>query len=107
LPTDSEHALLFQGTALASSTSNLADYALTAGAAVFTNNAGASAPLISCGDDIDLDLGVTLEEFAKFQACFTGSEEAIGLCCESADFNDDGVIDWLDYQLFFDAIVAP
>ena len=107
LPSDSGQALLFQGIATDSSTSNLADYALTVGAAIFTNNAGVSAPLISCGDDIDLDLGVTLEEFAKFQACFTGSEAVIKPCCGSADFDDNGVIDWLDYALFYDALVEP
>jgi hypothetical protein len=42
LPFRNTRALLFQGLATALSTSNLADYALTAGNAVFTNNAGTS-----------------------------------------------------------------
>jgi hypothetical protein len=41
LPFSGVQALKFLGSASAMSTTNLADYALTAGAAVFTNNAGA------------------------------------------------------------------
>src|SRR6202040_81260 len=43
LPSSSTVALRFAGTATAPSTNNAADYALTSGAATFTNNAGASA----------------------------------------------------------------
>ena len=42
LPFRNTRALLFQGLATAPSNNNLADYALTAGNAVFRNNAGAS-----------------------------------------------------------------
>jgi hypothetical protein len=42
LPSTGAQALRFTGAATAPSTNNLADYALTAGNAVFTNNAGAS-----------------------------------------------------------------
>jgi hypothetical protein len=42
LPSSNTQAVRFTGAASAQSTNNLADYALTAGAAVFTNNAGAS-----------------------------------------------------------------
>jgi hypothetical protein len=45
LPSNSTVALQFQGSASAMSTNNAADYALTSGAATFTNNAGASATL--------------------------------------------------------------
>jgi hypothetical protein len=45
LPTGSLRALLFQGSSTAASTTNLADYALTSGAATFTNNAGTGATL--------------------------------------------------------------
>ncbi len=47
LPTTTTQALLFQGGASAASTNNAADYALTTGSAVFTNNARASATLAS------------------------------------------------------------
>lgn len=106
LPSNNQQALLFQGTAMDSSTSNLADYALTVGPAVFTNNAGNSAALGSC-EDIDLSSGVSLEDFAAFQTCFTGSEDAIKPCCGSADFNSDQAIDLLDYVLFWDALIGP
>jgi hypothetical protein len=42
LPTAGTQAVRFQGAVAAPSTNNLADYALTAGDAVFTNNAGSS-----------------------------------------------------------------
>ncbi|REJ82720.1 MAG: hypothetical protein DWQ36_20015 [Acidobacteria bacterium] len=48
LPSTSDRALLFTGPANALSTSNSVDYALTVGSAVFTNNAGASAPVPGC-----------------------------------------------------------
>ncbi len=46
LPSSGLQSLLFQGTAMDPSTSNLADYALTVGPAVFTNNAGVSAAVV-------------------------------------------------------------
>ena len=106
LPSTSQQALLFQGTATDSSTSNLADYALTEGPAVLTNNAGDSAALGSC-EHIDLSSGVSLEDFAAFQTCFTDSEVAIEPCCGSADFNGDQAIDLIDYERFYDALIGP
>ena len=47
LPSNSLQALLFPGAASASSTTNLADYVLTAGAATFTNNAGNNFSLVA------------------------------------------------------------
>ena len=63
LPTSGLEAVLFQGAADALSTSNIGDYALSVGAAVFTNNAGAmfrirelQCPGVSQGDpDPDRD----------------------------------------------------
>ncbi|MEA3209761.1 MAG: hypothetical protein QOE70_2818 [Chthoniobacter sp.] len=49
LPSSTDQALLFQGAADAFSTNNAADYALTGGAATFTNNAGNSATVILGG----------------------------------------------------------
>ena len=46
LPSSSTVALLFNGTAAAMSTTNLADYSVTPGGATFTNNAGDSTSLI-------------------------------------------------------------
>lgn len=48
LPASSARALQFGGAASASSTTNLADYALSTGAATFTNNAGAAVTLPGC-----------------------------------------------------------
>jgi hypothetical protein len=46
LPSLAGEAVRFTGSAGASSTTNLADYALTAGPATFTNNAGASSAVV-------------------------------------------------------------
>ena len=46
LPSSTGQALLFQGAAGDQSSSNDVDYALTPGDATFTNNAGASAPIV-------------------------------------------------------------
>ncbi|UCC29017.1 MAG: PEP-CTERM sorting domain-containing protein [Phycisphaerales bacterium] len=46
LPSSDLQSLLFQGTAMDPSTTNLADYALSAGPAVFTNNAGLNAAVV-------------------------------------------------------------
>jgi len=58
LPSDSLSALLFQGTAKAMSTSNVADYLLSEGAAVFTNNAGQTFTVVpfNCPNDPDNDI---------------------------------------------------
>lgn len=45
LPSSTAAALAFTGPASATSTTNLADYAITAGAATFTTNAGVTRPL--------------------------------------------------------------
>jgi P pilus assembly chaperone PapD len=47
LPTDSGVALRFQGASNKLSTANSTDYALTAGSAVFTNNAGDAGTIVS------------------------------------------------------------
>jgi len=58
LPSEGLSALLFRGTATAMSTSNVADYLLTDGAAVFTNNAGQTFTVIpfDCPNDPDQDI---------------------------------------------------
>lgn len=55
LPSTTTQALLFQNGATALSTNNLADYALTTGAATFTNNARSSGTIndiVGVGDDV-------------------------------------------------------
>jgi hypothetical protein len=50
LPSTCERALQFEGTAAAASTNNAADYSLTAGAAVFINNAGGAGNSFTVND---------------------------------------------------------
>jgi hypothetical protein len=70
LPSTSLQALLFDGLATDKSTTNLADYILTPGAATFTNYAGTSftlvAPEPSTGD-FDNDGDVDGRDFLKWQ----------------------------------------
>jgi len=58
LPSDGLSALRFQGASTAKSTSNLADYLVTDGEAVFTNNAGQAFTVIplNCPNDPDNDI---------------------------------------------------
>jgi hypothetical protein len=70
LPSTSLQALQFTGTATAPSTNNLAQYALTAGAATFINNAGTSFTLVAPPDptgDFDEDGDVDGRDFLKWQ----------------------------------------
>lgn len=70
LPTESLQALQFTGAANALSTNNLADYALTAGAATFTNNAGTSFTLVvpdPPSADFDNDGDVDGRDFLVWQ----------------------------------------
>ncbi len=46
LPANTQQALLYQGTASGQNTNNATDYALTAGAATFTNNAGTNFTVV-------------------------------------------------------------
>jgi hypothetical protein len=71
LPTAGVQALKFSGTATALSTSNSLDYALTPGAAVFTNNAG-----------------------TNFTVTIPAPPTTPG------DFNDDGIVDAADYVIW-------
>jgi len=56
MPFESDIAIKFQGAFNALSTTNSANYALTTGAAVFTNNAGASATVVAPPPAIPGDL---------------------------------------------------
>lgn len=61
LPSSTSQAILFQGPASALSTNNAADYALTAGAATFTNNGGVSGAINS---QVGVPVGSTAGAFA-------------------------------------------
>ena len=70
LPSTTLQALQFTGAANALSTTNLAQYALTAGAAIFINNAGTSFTLVTPDPpsaDFDGDGDIDGQDFLKWQ----------------------------------------
>lgn len=107
LPQNDTRSLLFQGEPFDRSTTNLADYALTLGSAVFTNNMGESATVMPCPRPIDLVAGTDLKDFALLQNCFTGAQGTIAKCCEAADLDDDLTVDLDDYYLLFYDFIGP
>ena len=98
LPSSKVQALLFQGAATAQSNNNAADYALTEGAAVFANNAGASFTVTqsgACCDDSTGDCtdGVTQADCDNQGSRYGGDAstcatidppclEPVGACCD-------------------------
>lgn len=109
LPTSGKQALLFQGAATAPSTTNAADYALTPGAATFTNNA--TAPFLvdnpqcfTCGGDLDNDGSVTALDIQQFTDC-TADSSLILRTCGCADMDFSGSLDPADIDAFVDAVL--
>ncbi|HKQ47035.1 MAG TPA: hypothetical protein VJZ71_03070 [Phycisphaerae bacterium] len=109
LPTGGHQALLFQGAATAQSNSNSTDYALTPGAATFTNNA--TAPFLvtdpgcnTCAGDVDGDNAVTALDIQQFTNC-TASSSLILRTCGCADEDFSGVLDQADVDAFVDAVL--
>lgn len=90
LPSTTLQAIRFTGTAGALSTTNLADYALTVGAAVFTNNARNSFTVIApppVVGDVDGDRDVDVIDHARCTACLTGpSDITRPAACSIEDF---------------------
>ena len=79
LPSSDLQALLFQGTALDSSTSNLNDYALTGNPAVFINNAGASVAVVpEPGTLLLLVLGTSILIKRRYALCRAWRHGAVG-----------------------------
>jgi hypothetical protein len=77
-PSATAQALLFNGTASAASSTNLADYSLTTGAAVFTNNARngftVNAGPAPCYPNCDGTGGLTANDFACFLTAFINGQ---------------------------------
>ena len=58
------------------------------------------------------DGDVDLEDFVRFQLCFTGPKGAggfagIGNGCETADLDEDGDVDVADFHLFLQDFTGP
>jgi len=115
LPSTTLQALQFTGEATALSTTNLADYAVTAGASTFTNNARnsftviAPAPVVG---DIDGDRDVDVADFARCVTCLAGPIGEIPSSCASEDFaacdlHEDLAVDLLDVAELVLLISAP
>jgi hypothetical protein len=90
LPTAGLDALLFGGAATAQSTTNLADYALTGTAAVFTNNAGASFTVMSTAEPCPWDCQDTPNGFVDVSD-FLALLAQWGQVGTSCDFDGGGV----------------
>ncbi len=98
LPTSSTSALLFQGAFSALSTTNLADYALTAGASTFTNNAGTPFTVVAAAADsanFDGDSDVDGTDFLIWQR---GNGSPGGLA--QGDANNDGNVNAADLAIW-------
>jgi hypothetical protein len=113
LPTSSLQALVFNGPATAPSTSNDADYSLTPGAAVLTNNAGETFTIAGgscppCPVDWDGNCQVQPADIALFVNTWVASLAAGTL---AGDFDGSGSVQPADVALFvsawFAALTSP
>lgn len=106
LPSTSLQALQFTGAATANSTNNAADYAITAGASVWTNNANASFTLVNPPDpdsgDFDGDSDVDGDDFLTWQR-HTGGAGAFA----EGDANHDGAVDGDDLAIWESQFGSP
>ena len=68
LPSTTLQALLYQGTASGQNTNNATDYALTSGAAIFTNNAGTSFTVVPEPSSLALFLVALVLGYIAFRA---------------------------------------
>jgi hypothetical protein len=111
LPSVTLQAIKFQGAAGALSTTNVADYALTTGAAVFINNARSSFTVVApdVDGDIDGDQDVDTADWSLCFACLAGPDgdrpqECSGadfLACDLTDDSDVDLVDIADFVLLF------
>ncbi len=100
LPLVSNRAVQFQGPAIAMSTTNAQDYALTPGAATLTNNAGQSGVLAAqCYADCTKDNLLTIADFGCHQTRFVAGNPG-------ADCNADGNLTIADFGCFQTGFVA-
>ncbi len=98
LPSTSDQALLFEGPATAESTTNADDYSLTAGAAVFTNNADQAATVVRpvlcpwdfTGPQGEADGAVGVNDLLGLLSAWGPNPG------HAADFDGDGDVDIVD-----------
>lgn len=108
LPTSSTKALQYNGAASGASTTNLANYAITAGAAVVVNNARVGFTVkAACSGDLNNDGFVDDADFVLFAAAY---DELVcsGAC--PADLNNDAFVDDADFVVFaaaYDVLLCP
>ncbi|MCP4246713.1 MAG: hypothetical protein GY778_06660 [bacterium] len=120
LPSTGTDAVQFQGPANAQSTTNLADYALTSGGAVFTNNAGVSFTVdgaASCAPfgDSNCDGDVDLADHDDLFDCLAGPDAVPDPtapltpadCLDAFDSDDDGDVDLVNFGAFQEAFTGP
>lgn len=107
LPSDSNEAVRFTGAFGAASTNNAADYALTSGGAIFTNNSGSSFAVNAeeaLLGDMNCDGTVTVTDIGGFVLALTdptGYAAAFPTCdINNADINQDTSISVSDIGPF-------
>ncbi len=107
LPSTTTQALRFNGAFSALSTNNAANYIVTAGAAVFNNNANASftvsePPPPDCPADFNGDNSVDPDDLSDYIAAFFAVPAD-----PAADFNGDSSIDPDDLSDYIAAFFGP
>lgn len=108
LPSSNLQAFRFTGVASAQSVANETDYALTAGAAVFTNNAGAAFTLVGAGSpngDLDGSGLADGRDIYHFVECVL-SGSTTGGTCPPADFDSSGGVNANDVAPFIAALLG-
>jgi len=109
MQTSTLQAIRFTGAASAASTTNQADYALTAGAATFNNNAGTAFTVIGgavADGDLDGNGQADGRDISHFVDCvLTGSTS--GGACPPGDFDNSGDVDAADVAAFVTALINP
>ncbi|MCH7872394.1 MAG: hypothetical protein IID33_11905 [Planctomycetes bacterium] len=110
LPSSTLQAVRFLGRASAPSNRNVDDYALTNGAAVFTNNAGRSFTVVSPCEPCDMNCSGNIDanDIEPFIGLLFDGDDP---CCgnrgdigSTGDVNRDGSIDALDIEPFMNCL---
>ncbi|MGH7242949.1 MAG: hypothetical protein ACREJD_05980 [Phycisphaerales bacterium] len=108
LTTTGTKAIQYNGAASGASTTNAANYVITAGAAVVTNNARVSFTVkAACPGDLNSDGFVDDSDFVIFASAYDAL--ICGPVCP-ADLNNDTFVDDADFVIFagaYDALICP